>query len=216
VMKAMYTWFNSFKYTAQHADIASRFYPSQKSRSFPYFSRELSPYDDLIRKYSKEIGWDWRLLAALIHQESNFRMNVSSSKGAIGLMQVKEAVAQRYGVNPFFLYDPEQNIRAGSLMLKDLHRILRDNLMEEEELIKFVLAAYNAGPGRIEDCRNFALSQGKNPDNWEEVSGVFPLMNQKEHYQGEYIKIGPFKGNETTAYVSGVLGRYQLYCALVN
>ena len=211
VMMAMYTWFNSFKHTEQYAGIASKFNRSQRPRSPSHFTRELSPYDDLIKKYSKEIGWDWRLLAALIHQESNFRMHVSSSKGAIGLMQVKEVVAQRYGVDPIFLYDPEQNIKAGSMMLKDLHRTLRDSTMGEEELIKFILAAYNAGPGRIEDCRNFALSQGKDPNNWEEVSGIFPLMSKKEHYQGEHIKIGPFRGNETIAYVSGVLERYQLY-----
>ncbi|MCL1973503.1 MAG: transglycosylase SLT domain-containing protein [Bacteroidetes bacterium] len=216
VMQAMYAWFNSFKYTEQYANITSKFYNSKKSRSPHALTNELSPYDDLIKKYSREMGWDWRLLAALIYQESNFRMRASSSKGAIGLMQVTKATAKRYGVDPGLLFDPEQNIKAGCLMLKDLHRQLQDTLMGKEEVLKFVLASYNAGPERIKDCRNFALSQGKNPDNWDEVVTIFPLMSKKEHYLGEHIKIGPFKGIETTAYVSEVLDRYQRYCAFVR
>ena len=216
VMQAMYAWFNSFKYTEQYAKITSRFSRHKKSRTSNSFTGELSPYDDLIKKYSREIGGDWRLLAALIHQESNFRMHVSSTKGAIGLMQVTKETAQKYGIDPELLYDPEQNIRAGSLMLKDLYKQLHDSLLVDEELTKFVLASYNAGPERIKDCRNFALSQGKNPNDWEEVASVFPLMSQKEHYESEHIKIGPFKGIETTAYVMEVLARYRHYSTLVH
>ena len=60
--------------------------------------REISHYDDLFRKYAKEIGWDWRLLASLAYTESNFNPNVVSWAGAKGLMQLMPATAHAMGI----------------------------------------------------------------------------------------------------------------------
>ena len=49
---------------------------------------ELSGFDGIIKKTAKNIGWDWRLLASLIYQESHFRLDLESEKGAFGLMQL--------------------------------------------------------------------------------------------------------------------------------
>ena len=215
VLQTMYTWFHSFQHTPRYAAIAARFDENEWSGVLPVQNR-LSPYDDLIKKYSEVIGWDWRLLAALIYQESNFRKGVTSVRGAIGLMQVIDAVAVKFGMDPERLYEPEENIKAGTLLLKDLTRQLCDSLVEQGELTKFVLAAYNAGPERLKDCRNFALSQGKNPAIWDEVVEVIPLMREKEHYTGTHIRLGYFKGDETIRFVEDVLDRYAKYCALLK
>jgi membrane-bound lytic murein transglycosylase F len=61
---------------------------------------KISHYDDLFRRYAKEIGWDWRLLASLAYTESNFNPNVVSWAGAKGLMQLMPATARAMGVPP--------------------------------------------------------------------------------------------------------------------
>ena len=55
---------------------------------------KISHYDDLFRKYSKEIGWDWRMLASLAYTESNFDTTAVSWAGAKGLMQLMPATAR--------------------------------------------------------------------------------------------------------------------------
>ena len=102
---------------------------------------KISPYDELIKKECVRLGWDWRLLAAVIYQESRFINNDESWAGARGLMQLMPATAQRFAVvNPFNI---EQNIRAGVEYLAFLSRIFKGDL-------RLVLAAYAAGEGRVQ------------------------------------------------------------------
>ena len=58
----------------------------------------LSPFDDMIKVAAKKIGWDWRLLASLIYQESRFKLDLESEKGAFGLMQLMPVVMERYNI----------------------------------------------------------------------------------------------------------------------
>lgn len=174
----------------------------------------ISYYDHLFKKYSAEIDWDWRLLASLSYQESRFDPAVKSRKGAYGLMQVMPKTAAYLGVNN--IEHPENNIKAGVKLISWLKKQFdKDNSISEEEKLKFLLSAYNAGIGRIEDCRNFALSQGKNPSIWDDVRVVVPLMEEREHYEGDYIQRGKFKGDETIRFVDEVLERYEHYKNLV-
>jgi membrane-bound lytic murein transglycosylase F len=79
-------------------------------------SSKISIYDDYIKKYSKEIDWDWRLLASLINQESKFDKNIKSWAGAYGLMQLMPTTALKYNVSE--ASTPEQHIEAGVEYLK--------------------------------------------------------------------------------------------------
>lgn len=161
----------------------------------------VSPYDDIIKAGSKILKWDWRLLAALIYQESRFSMGAMSSKGAVGLMQVKESTARHYGLSDVF--NPENNVRAGTLHLRHLQRLYEAEGMDSTNVVKFSLAAYNAGEGRINECMNFTLSQGKDYRDWEEVCRTIPLMKS-------------FKGVETIRYVDDVLSMYERYLYVVK
>ena len=86
--------------------------------------------------------------------------------------------------------------------------------LSDEELIKFTLAAYNAGEGRIIDCRNFAASRNVNPDNWDEIVKLIPLMREDSILQEESVKLGKFQGYETIAYVDSVLCLYDAICEI--
>ena len=102
--------------------------------------RARCPYRKIIEKYSREFSLDPNLVAAIIKTESNFNEIAVSDKGALGLMQLTPDTAALYEVdNPF---DPDENIRGGSAHLKNL-------MAKFDNDLAIVLAAYNAGDGRI-------------------------------------------------------------------
>lgn len=92
-----------------------------------------------IRNAAYLYDMDSALIKAVIRQESAFQIMAKSHKGAMGLMQLMPATAQMYNVSN--LYDPKQNIYAGTQHLRYLlHRYNRLDL---------ALAAYNAGEGAV-------------------------------------------------------------------
>ena len=99
----------------------------------------LSPHDSLIRMYADSIGWDWRLVAAVIRQESRFNSHVVSPGGAVGLMQIQ---SDKYSLPT--LLDPEQNIRIGTRYLRKLEQMY--SAASALDTLKFTLTAYNHSP----------------------------------------------------------------------
>ena len=122
----------------------------------------LSPFDDMIKVAAKKIGWDWRLLASLIYQESRFKLDLESEKGAFGLMQLMPVVMERYNIG----YDAtvEEQLDAGAQLLHYLENCLDDKVADSVERMKFVLAAYNSGLGHVYDAQRLAAKYGKYPD----------------------------------------------------
>lgn len=119
---------------------------------------EASPGYGQVRKHLREAsslhGIDYELLQALIATESGFDIDAVSPKGAVGLMQVLPATAERYGLAgdrkqslERKLADPRTNIRAGTRYLSDLMRLFPGQL-------ELVLAAYNAGEGAVQRAGN--------------------------------------------------------------
>jgi len=84
------------------------------------------------------------LVNSVIHAESGFNSRAVSPKGARGLMQLMPGTADQLGVNDAF--DPQANVTGGSRYLREL--LERYNF----DLVK-ALAAYNAGPQRVEQYR---------------------------------------------------------------
>jgi soluble lytic murein transglycosylase-like protein len=98
-------------------------------------------YANLIRAAAQKHGVNERLIAGVIGAESNFDPKAVSRKRALGLMQLLPETAARYSVGNVF--DPAQNIDAGTHYLKDLLARYSGNL-------RFALAAYNAGPETVD------------------------------------------------------------------
>ena len=128
------------------------------------------------------------------------------------MMQVMPSTATYYDVEN--LLDPEQNIMAGTKHLRRLQNMFRKEGLEGEELIKFTLAAYNAGEGRIIDCRSLARSRQIDDTVWNEVVKVIPLMREDSILEDESVKLGKFKGHETIAYVDQVFSHYEAFCSI--
>jgi soluble lytic murein transglycosylase-like protein len=102
--------------------------------------QQATPYADEIAAAALRYGVDARLVTAVISAESNFDPRAVSAKLACGLMQLRPETAARYGVANVF--DPRQNIEAGTRYLKELLDRYAQNL-------PLALAAYNAGPDRV-------------------------------------------------------------------
>jgi len=107
-----------------------------------------------LRAASRANDVDYELLQALIATESGFDASAVSPKGAVGLMQVMPATAQRYGVTADKkqaveqkLADPAVNIKAGTRYLRYLLDLFPGNL-------ELALAAYNAGEGAVQRAGN--------------------------------------------------------------
>ena len=201
-------WHTSDEYAGVRENFLNRF---NAFRSGPRAS--ISPYDSLIRIHADSLGWDWHLLAAVIYQESRFHIEVRSKRGAQGLMQMMPRTAQKYGVTDPL--DPEMNIAAGAQLLGNLIRRyynVGDNMTER---YKYALAAYNAGIGRIDDCISLARYLGVDPSYWDNIiARVLPLMRDEAVMQTGAVKLGPFKGSETSYYVENTISVYQQFCRI--
>ena len=155
-----------------------------------YTGGAISPYDALIKMHAKRIGWDWRLLAALISVESRFSISAESSQGAIGLMQV----IPEGRCSADSLLDPACNLQVGCDYITRLQKRYAA-VTDSAEHVKFVLAAFNAGQGRIDDCIGFADGKGVDAAHWDTVAELIPSMEQ-------------YNLSQTIHYVDNVISRY--------
>lgn len=177
---------------------------------------KISYFDEYFRKYSKEIGWDWRMLAALVFTESNFNPSVVSWAGAKGLMQLMPSTAHAFGVPKGMEDDPEESIKAGVKYIASLQRLFR-KVTDKKEQSKFVLASYNAGAGHVMDAMALTEKYGGNKYQWEnQVERYILLKSHEQYYQDPVCKNGYFRGTETYNFVRKVLKRTEVYQQKIN
>jgi len=154
---------------------------------------EISPYDALVKQNADEMGWDWRLLSAMIYHESKFINESCSDRGAVGLMQI---MSGKYSVDT--LLDPAVNISIGTKYLTYLSNMFADHGADSLECLKFALAAYNAGEGNILKCIRYTEESGADATRWDNVVATIP-------------QVPDFHGKQTIAYVREVLETYNEY-----
>jgi len=200
LVNAVNVWFYGFQNQHFFEEMAHRYFRSynvEKLAEKNITVTALSPYDDIVKKYSSNIGIDWRLLSAIIYQESKFSMGVSSTASAKGLMQIKAATAAKYGIDD--IYDPDSNVNAGTMHFNHLLNYYRNQEMDSVNVIKFALAAYNAGESKIEARRAEAERKGYDPDVWEDI----------------LESVGRYNG-PTATYINEILKRYELYKSVID
>lgn len=135
-----------------------------RSDYFSVCGKRLSPYDKEIKEYSKWIHWDWRLLASLIYEESNFIPGQISSRSASGLMQLMPETAAKFGADSSS--SAAQQIAAGVRYIRYLDEQLPEEILSPIERIYFALASYNIGINRVLGAREKAGNFGKDKNRW--------------------------------------------------
>ena len=175
------------------------------SRSF-----KLTPYDKDIKKYSDHFGFDWRLIAAQMFQESQFDPQATSSAGAEGLMQIMPKTAEELGLDN--LNDPVKNIEAGIRYLSNLRERFEDDLLLIDKNW-FALAAYNAGYRRINMARNHAEKMGLNKNKWfgNVELAMREMASMKNKNDSRICRCG-----QTVVYVRDIRTRYNNYIGLTD
>jgi membrane-bound lytic murein transglycosylase F len=169
----------------------------------------ISMYDELIKKYSSRIGWDWRLIVSQIYEESQFDPHAQSWSGAYGLMQTLPSTSNIDSAD----MTPEKSIAAGIDYLKQIDTYWVKLVNDDQERIAFDLASYDVGIGHVIDAKNLAAKYGLDPAKWENNVAYF-LLNESnpKYYNDPIVQYGYCRGQEPYQYVREILNRYQMYC----
>lgn len=213
------TWMENFSQTRRFAILKNKYFESvhtgQLYNSDYSFSESgrISPYDEIFKIEANKIGWDWRLIASMVFQESRFNPGARSYAGAFGLMQLMPGTAERFGVNQYS--SARDQIRAGIKFIQWLDKALKDTITDPDERTKFVLASYNIGMGHVKDAMALAEKYGHDPTIWEGNVEVYLLKkSEKQYYSDPLVKYGYARGTETSRYVKDVMYRYNHYLNL--
>ena len=209
-------WIVNYKETNEYKFLYFKYFSSSrssqivKSEFHSITGGGISEYDNLIREIASGFGWDWRLIASIIMQESGFDVYAESWMGAMGLMQLMPRTAEQYGVVD--ITNPRENIRGGLELLTWLNKIFQPIIEDENERLKFVLASYNVGIGHVMDARKLAMKYGKNPSLWKDHVDQFILKKSiPQFYNDPVVKWGYCRGEEPYHYVINILDRYSHY-----
>lgn len=169
----------------------------------------LPRFKELIMEESLKYGFDWKLVAAVIYQESHFNPNARSFTNVKGLMQVTAATAKEMGIKN--LKDPSQSIRAG---IKYLDKMVKkfDYIPDEHEQMLMGLASYNIGYGHVSDALKIAREKGigitLEQVRWQDLRTVLPLLSKSAYYKK--TKHGYARGWEPVKYVDRILTYYDI------
>ncbi|MEO5601133.1 MAG: transporter substrate-binding domain-containing protein [Cyclobacteriaceae bacterium] len=217
LLEAINQWLVAVKKEATFMVIYNRYFKSprtslvrMKSDYSSMGGNMLSPFDSLIRQGADTLGWDWRLLASLIYQESKFLPKGESWAGARGLMQLMPRTANEFGA--FDLDDPTQSLSAGVGYLKYLDNYWRKRIADPDERLKFILASYNVGLSHVVDARKLTGKHGKDPQLWyDNVEFFLSRKSDPKFYRDPIVTAGYCKCEEPIHYVRDVLERYEEY-----
>lgn len=183
-------------------------YPEQLGRvSMHQFLTQVRARLPALLSFFKEtaarLGLDWRLLAAIAYQESQWDPEAVSFTGVRGIMMLTRQTARQLGVED--RRDPAQSIAGGARYFLDLYARLPGRIRDPDR-IWFALAAYNLGMGHLEDVRVLTERQGGNPDSWSDVEQRLDLLSQERYYKD--LRYGYARGFEARKFVSNVRRYY--------
>jgi membrane-bound lytic murein transglycosylase F len=216
------SWLSEFNKSLKSRLLYNKYFKNVRSKRIvnslynSYSGGQLSPYDTEIKAAANIIGWDWRLLASLVYQESEFKPNVQSWVGAYGLMQLMPSVLKKYGLDSTSV-DPAIQLNAGVKHLIYIQKQLPQEITDSIEQIKFLLASYNCGLGHVLDARRLADKYEKSPNIWtNSVDSCILNLSEKEYYHDSVVYYGYVRGKETFNFVEEIIGRYKIYSTLIK
>ena len=221
LQQALDQWLAKEKKSDEFYYIYNKYFENRRSfnrrvRSEFYSLAEgrISPYDSLIQLYAEDLGWDWRLLASQVYQESRFDHNATAWTSARGLMQLMPATAAELGISDPSL--PDESLKGGVLYLKQLGRAF-ESIPDSLQRTKFTLAAYNCGLGHVQDAQRLARLRGLDPNQWDEnVDQMILALSYPKNYNNQVVEYGYLRGVGPYRYVKQIFERYAHYESLIQ
>ena len=165
----------------------------------------LPKYKRVIMEESKKYGFDWRLVTAVVYQESHFNPNAKSFTNVRGLMQVTHATAREMGITN--RRNPSQSIRAGIGYLNKMYQKF-SHIEDEYQRMLFSLASYNIGYGHVQDALKIAEEKGLDPTTWQALKTCLPLLSKTQYVKT--AKNGYARGWEPVQYVERILTYFDI------
>jgi membrane-bound lytic murein transglycosylase F len=164
-------------------------------------AERLPGLQQLFETASARTGVDWRLLAAIGYQESQWNPEAISPNGAEGIMMLMPDTADELGVED--REDPRESIMAGARYFTQVRARVPERIPEPDRTW-LALAAYNVGYGHLEDARILTQMNGGNPDRWADVREHLPLLANESWYP--LAKRGFARGSEPVKFVDRIQG----------
>lgn len=145
-----------------------------------HISTRLPRYRQQFVQAAEQYNIPWSLLAAQAYQESKWNRNAMSHTGVRGIMMLTRATARDLGIENRL--DVDDSIMGGARYLRRLLQQIPPHISHPDRMY-MALAAYNVGMGHLKDARILAKRLGKNPDRWDDLKTVLPLLAKKKYYQ---------------------------------
>jgi membrane-bound lytic murein transglycosylase F len=165
----------------------------------------LPRYRRIFNEAATLTGIDWRLLAALSYQESQWNPLATSYTNVRGMMMLTGDTADQMKVRNRL--DARESILAGAKYLQLLKDQLPDRIPEPDRTW-LALAAYNQGASHLEDARILTKRSRMNPDSWADVKKWMPLLNRPKYFKT--LKHGYARGGEAVILVESVRSYYDM------
>ena len=219
--KAVNSWLKGIKRSGYYNIVYKKYFKNRrqfKNRMKSDYSSlkatgKISKYDDLVKKHSNKINWDWRLVSSLVYQESHFDHNAKSWVGAGGLMQLMPGTAKELGMKN---QSASENIRVGTKYLRIIYNKF-DDVPDSIQRVKFVLASYNCGYGHVLDAQKLAEMNNMDKYSWDNgVGESLVKLSHPKYYNKKGIKYGYVRGIEPFKYVNEIFERFYIYKDLVE
>ena len=170
----------------------------------PTTAAEIKKFNENIaffKKYSAQYSMDYLLVVAQGYQESMLNQSARNG-GAVGIMQVKPALAAAPPINVHNVTTAQNNIEAGVKMLHTIEdKYFSDPKIDPMNRLLLTFAAYNAGPTRIAALRRKAAAQGLDPNVW---------------FGNVELVVAQSVGQVTVQYVSNIYKYYVAYKLVVQ
>jgi len=156
----------------------------------------LPRFEPLFKEVAAEYHFPWELLAAQAYQESHWRPRAKSPTGVRGIMMLTQVTARSLGIDNRL--EVGASIRGGAQYLKQMMERLPKSIPEPDRTW-IALAAYNVGMGHIWDARRLARRFERDPDQWNTLKEMLPLLTQRKYYKN--LPYGYARGTEPVTYV---------------
>ncbi|MDT7043903.1 transglycosylase SLT domain-containing protein [Candidatus Nitronereus thalassa] len=163
---------------------------------FKHLRTRFPRYQEHFQNAAEKYNLPWKLLASQAYQESHWNRRAKSPTGVRGIMMLTRRTAASLGIRNRL--DPEKSIYGGARFLARMQQRIPTSVPMPDRRF-FALAAYNVGLGHMEDARELAQRIKKNPDHWQDMTEVLPLLSQKKYYRT--LRYGKARGHEPVIYV---------------